>query len=279
MKVKDWPAHIKALTGDDAEGTFEAIVSVFGNLDSYGDVVVAGAFTDTLAAWKASGNPIPVIWSHDWSDPFSHIGYTLDAAELMPGDERLPDDLKNNGGLWVKGRLDLDNAKANQVYRLMKGGRVSQFSFAYDVDEGAWIENEDGNHYELRRLQLYEVGPCLVGANEATELLAVKAAAVAAGLKEGRVLAAAQVEKLKAAQSALAEIIATATEETAPPVKDGADADPASLKDESRPETSPDAAAEAAADGSKSGAAHEATRVRNRIDLELELAEFALASA
>lgn len=275
MKIKELPAHVKAMVEESAAGQFEAIVSVFGNVDSYGDVVRPGAFTETLAGWKASGNPIPVIWSHDWSDPFSHIGVVLDSAELQPGDDRLPVALKENGGLWIRGQIDLDNPKAVQVHRLMKGGRVTQFSFAYDIVEGGRVDEEDDRYYELRRLQLHEVGPCLVGANQETELLAVKAAAVAAGLKEGRVLAAGQVAKLKAAQAALAEIISATDEETSPdPGEKGADPAP-STKDDSRPETEPEAAAEAAADGSKSGAAHETSRVRNRIDLELDLLEFA----
>jgi len=212
MLIKECPALVKAAPDDNGtgQGQFTAIVSVFGNEDSVGDVVIPGAFTQTLAGWKASGNPIPVIWSHDWSDPFSHIGYVLDAEELQPGDNRLPDNLKTNGGLLVTGQLDTDNPKAVQVYRLLKGNRVTQFSFAYDIEEGALVEDENGIHYELRVLKLHEVGPCLVGANQETELLAVKANNLAAGVKEGRVLAAKHVTKLKDAHAALGEVITAA---------------------------------------------------------------------
>ncbi|WP_420123199.1 HK97 family phage prohead protease [Nakamurella sp.] len=163
MKVKTFPGRVKAAgePGTD-EGVFEAIVSVFGNVDSVGDVVMPGAFTDTLAEWAAKGDPIPVLWSHMSHDPDYHIGEVIEAKEV---DE----------GLWVKARIDLDEPKSRKVFKLLKGRRVTQFSFAYDIDEGGWGKRGDEEIYELRKLKLYEVGPTLIGANQDTELLAVKA--------------------------------------------------------------------------------------------------------
>jgi len=162
MKTKTCAAKVKSLFDQGNDGEFEAIVSVFDNIDTYGDVVRPGAFTNTLREWATKGDPIPVLWSHDWQDPFSHIGIVVEAKET----ER---------GLWVKGQLDLDNPKANQVHKLLKGGRVKQFSFAYDILDGTYAKDEAGNNiYELNELRLHEVGPCLVGVNQDTELLAVK---------------------------------------------------------------------------------------------------------
>ncbi|MFJ1581776.1 HK97 family phage prohead protease [Streptomyces sp. NPDC088197] len=207
-RTKEAPARIKAAGPADglAEGEFIAIVSVFGNIDSVGDKVVPGAFTDTLADWSATGDPIPTIWSHAWSDPFSHIGVVKEAEQVEVG-------------LQVRGQIeDLDtNPTAAQVWRLLKGRRVKQFSFAYDVVEGAWVEPEDGPpYYELRKLKLYEVGPCLVGANQETELLAAKAMSLVRGVKEGRVLAQAHVDRLKEAHQALGDVIAAADSTTEP---------------------------------------------------------------
>jgi HK97 family phage prohead protease len=208
-RTKECRARVKAAGTADglAEGQFTALVSVFNNEDSVGDVVQPGAFTKTLADWAAKGDPIPVIWSHDWGDPFSHVGIVLNAEETADG-------------LLVTGQIeDVDtNPKAGQVYRLLKGRRVTQFSFAYDVEEGAWVEGTDDQgawygYYELRELKLYEVGPCLVGANQETELLAAKARGLAAGAKEGRVLASKHVDRLKEAHAALGEVIAAAEPE------------------------------------------------------------------
>ena len=203
MLLKSCPVSVKAAGEADglAEGQFRAVVSVFGNKDSYGDVVMPGAFTDTLAEWKASGNPIPVYWSHRMDDPDYNIGQVVEAKET-------------DQGLEVLAQLDLDGdgSKARQVYRLLKGRRVTQFSFAYDVEEGAWVEQTDGgetdSHYELRKVKLYEVGPTPIGANQETELLAVKSAAraaerLAAEAKAGRVISAKNETTLRDALDSL----------------------------------------------------------------------------
>lgn len=168
MHIKTAPATIQAAGIEDGanEGVFEAIVSAFGNVDSYGDVVLPGAFTETLAEWAAKGDPIPVLWSHNSQDPDYHIGYVLDAEE-------------RDEGLWVRAQLDPDDltdpkSKTAKIYRLLKGRRVTQFSFAFDVLDAGWGERDDADVYELRKLKLYEVGPCLIGVNQATDLLDIK---------------------------------------------------------------------------------------------------------
>ncbi|MYU28653.1 HK97 family phage prohead protease [Streptomyces reticuli] len=198
-------AKVKAAGVADglAEGQFIALVSVFNNEDSYGDVVRPGAFTQTLQEWAAKGDQIPVIWAHQWSDPFAHIGRVIKAVETLQG-------------LEVTGQIeDLDeNETAAQVYRLLKGRRVTQFSFAYDVAEGGWISDDEhpwGGYYELRRLDLHEVGPCLLGVNRETELLAAKAASLAAGAKAGRVLSQKNFDMLTAAYESIGEVLASAT--------------------------------------------------------------------
>jgi len=202
MLTKSCPVQIKAV-GDTAteDGVFEAIVSVFGNVDTYGDKVMPGAFTDTLAEWQEKDAPIPVLWSHMAHDPDMHVGW-VEVAEERPE------------GLWVRGRLDLESPKAQQVHRLLKGKRVTQFSFAYDILEGAMVRADGEEFYELRRLKLYEVGPCLIGVNQETELLAVKAAqqalaGAAAEVKAGRTLSAKNESALRTAHEAIGEVLAT----------------------------------------------------------------------
>ena len=188
MRIKSCPVRIKAAgthEGTD-EGVFEAIVAAY-NLDSVGDKIAPGAFAETLAEWKGRGDPIPVLWSHMSHDPEYHIGEVLEAEERPEG-------------LWVKARIDLDEgSKAEKVYRLLKGRRVTQFSFAYDIEEGSWIEQKDGpGFYELRKLRLYEVGPTLIGANQETELLDVKSAT---GVEDGLAKVQEALEGLKAGRT------------------------------------------------------------------------------
>jgi HK97 family phage prohead protease len=159
-------ARVKAITGADQPGTFEAIVSVFGNVDADGEIVSPGAFTKTLA-----DGPKPIVYSHDWmSVP---IGQTLEAREVPEG-------------LYVKGRLfvadDEDHARAREVYAAMRAGALTEFSFGGRVVEETRRENEDGSvSWLLNEIDLVEYGPCLKGANPATRLVAIKSM-IAAGI-------------------------------------------------------------------------------------------------
>ena len=184
MKIKSCDVKIKAAGEHEGtpEGVFEAIVATW-DLDSVGDRIVKGAFAETLKTWDESGDPIPVYWSHRMDDPDFNIGHVLDAKET---DE----------GLWVKAILDMDSPKAAQVYRLLKGRRVKQFSFAYDVEESAFIDEKEADPYwELRRLRLHEVGPTPIGANQATELLDVKSGRTLSKTNEDRVKDIARLAK------------------------------------------------------------------------------------
>lgn len=207
MNTKSFTAKVKATGGQQGlkDGQVQALVSVFGNEDSYGDVVAPGAFTDDLKRWKDAGDPIPFIWSHDWANPFAHIGHVIDANET-------------DDGLVVTAQIDdLDtNPTAKQVYGLLKGRRVTQFSFAYDVLEGGWIDVEDhkwGGYYELRKLAVHEVGPCLIGANRETDLLAAKAHDLTRGIKAGRVLSQKNYDRLVKARDSITAVLEAATPE------------------------------------------------------------------
>ncbi|BAU32463.1 HK97 family phage prohead protease [Microcella alkaliphila] len=218
MFTKSFTARVKSIEESTEldDGIFEAIVAVFGNVDSYGDRILPGAFKDTLDEWQASGNPVPIYWSHRMDDPDYNIGHALELKELEPGNDLLPPDLKDLGGLWVRGQLDLEGSKARQVHRLMKGRRVTQFSFAYDLIDYAIVktEEDDGQVWELRKLKLYEVGPTPIGANQETELLAVKhaghvAARIAGEVKSGRVLSAKNEGELRDARDAIDRVLQT----------------------------------------------------------------------
>lgn len=164
MKVKTFPLfQFKALADDgQPEGTFEAIVAVFGNVDRVGDKILPGAFKDSLAEWKAKERPIPVIFSHQWENLDAHIGQVLEAKEVTDG-------------LYVKAQLEMDEPFAQRVWKKMQAGTLAEFSFAYDVVDAASAKVDGEYVNELRKLDLLEVGPCLVGMNSETQLLGVKA--------------------------------------------------------------------------------------------------------
>lgn len=156
MEVKHLPMSVKMT---EEPGTFEAVVSVFGNEDSYGDIMQPGAFTKTLAAWKESGRLIPVLWMHD-----AHqvpIGGVTEARET---DE----------GLQVKASLTLGIPRAAEVHEAMKAGTLAEFSFGY-YEVAAREVTQDGKTVRLvDEVDLFEVSAVFRGANPATRLVDVK---------------------------------------------------------------------------------------------------------
>lgn len=215
MRWKNMPL-VGTKAGPDAglkDGQFEAYASVFGNVDSYGDVVVKGAFAESLKEWAGSGLALPVLWGHNFADPDYNIGHVVEAVE----DER---------GLKVTAELDLESPKAAQVYRLLKAGRVSQMSFAFDVLDAAMAERDGDDVYELRELKLYEVSVVPIGANQETEVLAVKAAAehMTGTVRDGLPLSTKTVDALRGVRDALDEAIRLAgTPEKSDGTADGND--------------------------------------------------------
>ena len=200
-----------------AEGEFIGYASIFGNKDSYGDVVIKGAFDVTLAEWERSGLKIPVLWGHNTADPDFNLGECITAEE-------------DSKGLRVHVKLDLECPKAASTYRLLKAGRVNQMSFAYKVLDGAYIEPEGEEYsyrdayFELRELQLYEVSVVPIGANDQTEILAVKSFANALVAKAGRALSSKTEDAIRGATTQLEEAL-TALKGVLPVADDTADDD------------------------------------------------------
>jgi HK97 family phage prohead protease len=144
----------------DDEGTFEALVSVFGNVDFGGDIVQKGAFSASLKEWEGKNRSIPVLWSHDADLP--PIGVVETARE-------------DSDGLRVKAKLLVnDNPQAKAIHAAMKAGALAEFSFGYTVEDYEKAVHEGQTVRKLKRMGLMEVSPVFRGMNPATQLEAVK---------------------------------------------------------------------------------------------------------
>lgn len=95
-----------------ADGTFEGYGNVFNVVDSYGDVVLPGAFAESLAVHQANGTLPKLLLQHD---PAAPIGRWLEMRE----DEH---------GLYCKGQLILEVEKARETHALMKAGALDALS-------------------------------------------------------------------------------------------------------------------------------------------------------
>ena len=170
MRLKNYSADVRvksatedADTGSTVVGRIEAYASVFDTVDSYGDVVRRGAFTETLKEWADSGKTIPLLYGHNFNDPFMNIGGVVEAVE----DER---------GLKITADLDMDNPSAVQVLNLIKKGRLSEMSFAFNYRDAGPITVDGNDLDEVRAVELYEVSVVPIGANRETEILSAKSA-------------------------------------------------------------------------------------------------------
>jgi len=205
MKIKSAPlVGVKAGPDDGLEeGEFIVYPSTFTRTpDSYGDVVAPGAFAESIKTWAESGNVLPGLYGHRLDDPDFFVAYATEMAE----DEH---------GLRVRGRFDLDAEKARQVYRLVKGRRLSQLSFAYSVLSEGEVELDSGEKAnELRKLEIHEFSFVPVGANQDTSVVAVKSGAEAlrARLAGGGIFTPDQIDSLTKAHSSLAAVLAAVGE-------------------------------------------------------------------
>ncbi len=96
-----------------ADGAFEGYASLFGREDLGHDVVLPGAFRDTLAQRGAAG--VKLLFQHDPAQP---IGVW----------DTLREDAK---GLFAQGRLMLDVARAREVFSLMRAGAIDGLSIGF----------------------------------------------------------------------------------------------------------------------------------------------------
>lgn len=160
MSTKHVSVPISKLRTDSPElGIFEAYASVFGNVDSYNERVMPGAFERSLQHWRASGKRIPILWSHQLDNLDAHIGEVIEARE-------------DGHGLWVRGQIDLEEPYGQKIYRKMRRRLINEFSFAFSVDDA---NVSDDGYKELHAVDLWEISVVYKGANPRTELLDIKA--------------------------------------------------------------------------------------------------------
>ncbi len=151
MKRKFCPLDVKGLTD---EGTFTGYGSVFGNVDSYGEIVEPGAFAKSLARHAKDKSAPVMLWQHDTDQP---IGVWEDLSE----------DAK---GLTGTGRLVLDVPQARSAYALLKAGALRGLSIGYHV-----VKSEpDGAVVRLKELSLMEISVVTFPANTRASVTGVK---------------------------------------------------------------------------------------------------------
>ena len=132
----------------DGAYEFEGYASLFGIPDLGRDVVMPGAFAESLARRGPGG--IRMLWQHDPAEP---IGRWLSVAE-------------DHLGLRVRGRLNPAVARAREVASLLREGAIDGLSIGFRVVEAR--RERTPPLRRLLRLDLWEISvvtfPMLPGA-------------------------------------------------------------------------------------------------------------------
>lgn len=112
---------------DPSTGEFEGYGAIFGSQDSHGDLILPGAFKDTIAARAAAGRTYPMYVQHG-----PHVG-----GDHLPAGvwKSVAED---GTGLKVVGKIGaMDTERGKTLHGLVKDGALSGLSIEYNVPRGS----------------------------------------------------------------------------------------------------------------------------------------------
>jgi HK97 family phage prohead protease len=102
----------------DADGTVEGYASLFGAVDQARDMVMPGAFAQTLNLRGL--RRVPMLFQHDPAEP---VGIWLELRE-------------DQHGLYARGRLIPEVARGRELFALVKAGAIDGLSIGFRTVKG-----------------------------------------------------------------------------------------------------------------------------------------------
>lgn len=124
-------------------GKFSGYASVFDGIDSYGDTILKGAFTESLK----SGMP-KMFYNHNWDMPIGKWHAEEDSH-----------------GLLVEGELTPGLSLASDVRAGMKHGTIDGLSIGGYIKKDDWKESDAGGRIIHKWSRLVEVSPVVFPAD------------------------------------------------------------------------------------------------------------------
>src|SRR5579885_348171 len=103
----------------EPDGTVEGYASLFGEIDQARDMVMRGAFAATLQ--QRSVQRVPMLFQHDPAEP---VGVWLELRE-------------DSHGLYARGRLIPEVARAKELLSLVKAGAIDGLSIGFKTVKGS----------------------------------------------------------------------------------------------------------------------------------------------
>jgi HK97 family phage prohead protease len=102
----------------EADGTVEGYASLFGEIDASRDMVMRGAFRETLA--QRGVRRIPMLFQHDPAEP---VGIWLELRE-------------DAHGLYARGKLIPDVWRGRELIALIRDGAIDGLSIGFRTLQG-----------------------------------------------------------------------------------------------------------------------------------------------
>lgn len=160
IQVKFAPSEIDSVTGE-----FKGYGAVFGNIDSHGDVIMPGAFAETLAEWASKGRlPAMKLMHGSAINIFTGDDIPIGKWTSMKEDSR---------GLYVEGKISgLDTDYGRRIHALMKDGVLDGLSIGYRPKKASAGKN--GAKRQLDSVLLREVSLVDEPSNDKSRVTSVK---------------------------------------------------------------------------------------------------------
>lgn len=150
MKELQHKSFVRPLEHKEAreDGTLhiKAYALVFGNIDSYGDIIAEGACDSFLKSENA--DRLRLCYQHDMNEV---IGVITDKGV-------------DSSGMWIEADI-LPTTKGKDVQTLMRAGAIDEFSIGYWADEYHFEKRGAGEVRILDAITILEVSPVTRAAN------------------------------------------------------------------------------------------------------------------
>lgn len=156
MQIKEFHQHHFTVKNLSENGCFSGYASVFNVEDHQHDVVLPGAFAQSLQNIREKKRHIKLLWQHHPEQP---IGVFTQIKE-------------DKKGLYVEGKLLLDIEKGREVYSLLKSGAVDSMSIGYHPITYYYDEAKQIRY--LQQVDLWEISLVTFPANDQATVTAVK---------------------------------------------------------------------------------------------------------
>ncbi|MGY3359756.1 HK97 family phage prohead protease [Bradyrhizobium sp. GM0.4] len=154
----------------DKSGVFSGYGAIFGNVDSYGDVIEKGAFKDTLRAWEDKGKFPPMLLQHGGGM------FGGNADDLLPVGKYTSME-ENSKGLKFEGELfALSTERGQYIYEGLKAGALDGMSIGYKTIKFRNGAKAGEPRRYLEKLDLMELSIVTFPANDKARVGSVKSA-------------------------------------------------------------------------------------------------------